>query len=132
MKCRFRGAEGVGGGAAPPPAAHQIQRLERKQIEKQKQKEKGEQLPKRNSNKSKEQKDKNTKSRKAAKAKKQPKQKSNKSRKAAKAESDNNHPPLKKRINKNNAHPLYIYIWAAQLCIYLLDLISDGKSFTSR
>ena len=59
MKCRFRGAGGVGGGAQRPPQQHTrskgeqlvlacllVSSLQRKQQEKQIQKEKGEQLPK--------------------------------------------------------------------------------------
>ena len=106
MKCRFRGAGGVGGGAAPPPAAHQIQRLESKQMEKQKQKEKGEQLPKQRSSKSKEQKYKNTKNRKAAKAEKQQKQQKQKSkrRRATKAKKQQKQKRSKSRIRKKSPH----------------------------
>ena len=89
MKCKFGGAGGLGGRSGSP-AAPQIQRLESKQMEKQKQKETGEQLPKQKSNKSK----------RTAEAEKQQKQKSNKSKNAAEAEKQQKQKNSKSRIQK--------------------------------
>ena len=92
MKCRFRGAGGLGGGAQRPPSSTPDPKVSSSCLlacflvwlllckpnkwKRQKQKEKGEQLPKQKSNKSK----------KAAEAEKQQKQKSNKSKNNAEAE----------------------------------------------
>ena len=116
MKCRFRGAGGWGG-TAPPPVAHQIQRLESTKMEKQKIRErrtaaKAEKQQKQRAEKQKHKKQKSSRSRKAAKAEKaaeaeKQKQKSNNSKTAAEAETQQKQNPKRKKHHEKNASPLH-------------------------